>query len=55
MTRAINHGPTVLAACLATSGSAEDLPVEKIVSLDQNTFKIRFAGRRHLDDAAEQV
>jgi hypothetical protein len=54
MTRAITVCVTVLVTCLATSTSAEDLPVEKIVSVGQNTFKIRVGGKL-LHVAAERA
>lgn len=55
MTRVITVYATVLAVCLVTRGSAEDLPIDKIVSIDQNRFKIRFAGRKYLHDARDQM
>jgi hypothetical protein len=45
MTRAITVCATVLAICLATSNSAQDLAPEKIVSVGQNTYKIRVVGK----------
>ena len=54
MTRAITVCATVLVTCLATSTLAEDLPVEKIVSVGQNTFKIRVGGKL-LHVAAERA
>jgi hypothetical protein len=45
MTRALTVCATVLAICLATSNSAQDLAAEKIVSVGQNTYKIRVEGK----------
>lgn len=44
MTRALTMYVTVLAICLATSSSAEDLVPGKIVSVGQNTYMIRVTG-----------
>jgi len=55
MTRAITACATVLAMSLATSHAAEeDLTPEKIVSVGQNTYKIRVGGKL-LDVAAERA
>jgi hypothetical protein len=54
VTRAITVCAAVLAICLATTNSAGDLPIEKIVSVGQNTFKIRVADKL-LDVAAERA
>jgi hypothetical protein len=54
MTRAIAVCATVLAICLATSNSAQELAPEEIVSVGQNTYKIRVEGKL-LHVAAERA
>ena len=45
MTHVLTVCATVFAICLATSSSAQDLAPEKIVSVGQNTYKIRVGGK----------
>ena len=45
MTRAITVGAAILAVCLATRNSAENLAAETIVSVGQHTYRIHVAGK----------
>jgi hypothetical protein len=52
MTRAIAVCATVFAICLATSNSAQDLAPDEIVSVGQNTYKLRVVDK--LIDVADK-